>query len=98
MTLTRRLLSPDRSSWRKSGEILLVKRFAGLLAAFALVLVEIISAEPTESSRAKVTSRFHGWGRNIQFSPKGLSQQIYTTLRSCERRASASSVPLGVSP
>src|ERR1041385_7623066 len=68
MTLTRVSPLPDRISRCRSGESLaLVVLAKGAFAARTLVLVDMNSAEQRETSRAAVTKRFRGWGRDIHF-------------------------------
>src|ERR1051325_1529470 len=68
ITLTRASPLPDRISFCKSGEILLlVVVDSVLVAARALVLVETNSAEHRETSTVAATRRFRSWGRDIQF-------------------------------
>src|SRR5919206_1436839 len=68
MTFTRVSPLPDRISFCRSGEILLLVALGRvLLAARALVFVVMNSAEHKENSTAMATSRFGSWGRDIQF-------------------------------
>src|ERR1051325_5093193 len=63
MTLTCASPFPDKMSCRRSGEILVVERFA----ARALVLGDMHRAEQRDSSTAAVTRHLKTWGRDIQF-------------------------------
>src|ERR1051326_6045038 len=68
ITFTRASPLPDRISFCRSGEIFVfVTLDRVLLAARALVLVVMNSAEHRETSTAAVTSRLRTWGRDIRF-------------------------------
>src|SRR6185369_14016581 len=66
MTFTRVPPLPESNSFCKSGDILLVASDGGgWLAARALVLVEMNTAEQIETNRTAVTARLRTWGRII---------------------------------
>src|SRR5689334_19006471 len=68
ITLTRALPLPDRISFCRSGEILLLVVLDNVLvAARAFELVEMNNAEHRENSTVAATKRFRTWGRDIQF-------------------------------
>src|SRR6185503_6175996 len=64
MTFTCASPLPERISWRRSGEILVVER----VAARVRVLVDMNSAEHSDARTAAVTRRLRTWGRDIRFS------------------------------
>ena len=53
MTFTRVSPFPERISWRRSGEILLVERVGGGFAARARVLVDMNSAEQRDDQHER---------------------------------------------
>src|SRR4029453_10216865 len=65
MTFTRASPLPESKSFCKSGESLLVASGGGWLAARALVLVDMNTAEQIETSTTAVTARLRTWGRVI---------------------------------
>src|SRR5215510_332744 len=89
ITLTFALPFPDRISFCRSGEILVLFVTLGrVLLARALVLVDMNSAEHRENSTAAVTSRLRTWGRDIEF----LQGKRICSIK-CEHGPSANCVP-----